>query len=185
VTQAYEGLPEPAAAEQDVSEEAAPEEATSDQVAPEQPVPTPRLDGNAEIWHIVEVEDVELELPGSHPEVVLVEKESPRRRLRIPVGFTEANAIAYALKGIEVARPLTHDLMTELLERHNVEVAALRITARHNGIYFGELETMGPAGRAVVPCRPSDGIALILRQRLEVPVVVANWVFDDSPVTTD
>ena len=185
MTQAYEGLPEPAAAEQDVFEEAAPEGAPFEQDAPEEPVATPRLDGNAEIWHIVEVEDVELELPGSHPEVVLVEKQPPWRRLRIPVGFTEANAIAYALKGIEVARPLTHDLMTELLERHNVEVAALRITARHNGIYFGELETMGPAGRAVVPCRPSDGIALILRQRLEVPVVVANWVFDDTPVTTD
>jgi uncharacterized protein len=146
---------------------------------------TPRLDGNAEIWHVVEVEAVELELPGAHPEVVLVEKQPPWRRLRIPVGFTEANAIAYALRGIEVARPLTHDLMTELLERHNVDIAALRITARHNGIYFGELETMGPAGRAVVPCRPSDGIALVLRQRLEVPVVVASWVFDETPVTTD
>jgi bifunctional DNase/RNase len=185
VTQAYEDLPEPVASEQAGSEQAVPEQGAPEQPVPEQSGPTPRLDGNAEVWHIVEVEDVEIELPGSHPEVVLVEKESPRRRLRIPVGFTEANAIAYALRGIEVARPLTHDLMTELLERHNVDVAALRITARHNGIYFGELETMGPAGRAVVPCRPSDGIALVLRQRLEVPVVVANWVFDDTPVTTD
>lgn len=140
---------------------------------------SPRLDGDREIWRVVEIETVELELPGSHPEVVLAEKEAPWRRLRIPVGFTEANAIAYALRGIEVARPLTHDLMTELLERHDIEVAALRITARHNGVFFGELETMGPAGRAVVPCRPSDGMALVLRQRLEVPVIVANWVFDD------
>jgi bifunctional DNase/RNase len=68
--------------------------------------------------------------------------------------------------------------MTELLERHKVEVAALRITARHNGVYFAELETMGSTGRAVVPCRPSDGMALVLRQRMEVPIVVATWVFD-------
>jgi uncharacterized protein len=146
---------------------------------------TPRLDGDDEVWHVVEVESVEIELPGSHPEVVLAEKGPPWRRLRMPVGFTEANAIAYALRGIQVQRPLTHDLMTELLERHNVEVAALRITARHNGVFFGELETMGSAGRAVVPCRPSDGMALVLRQRLEVPIVVASWVFEEDPPITD
>jgi bifunctional DNase/RNase len=154
---------------------------------PAEVIPTPRLDGDTdtEVWRVVEVESVELELPGSHPEVVLAEKEAPWRRLRMPVGFAEANAIAYALRGIEVVRPLTHDLMTELLERHNIEVAALRITARHNGIFFGELETMGPAGRAVVPCRPSDGMALVLRQRLEVPVIVAKWVFDDETPQPD
>ncbi len=140
---------------------------------------TPRLDGDAEVWRVCEVESVEMELPGSHPEVVLAEKVAPWRRLRIPVGFSEGNSIAYALHGIEVPRPLTHDLMTELLERHRVEVAALRVTARHNGVFFAELETMGPAGRAVVPCRPSDGMALLLRQRMEVPIVVATWVFDD------
>jgi bifunctional DNase/RNase len=138
----------------------------------------PRLDGDTGVWHVVEVETVEMVLPGSHPEVVLAERESPWRRLRIPVGFGEGNAIAYALHGVEVARPLTHDLMAELLERHKIDVAALRITARHNGVYFAELETMGPGGRAVVPCRPSDGLALLLRQRMEVPVVVASWVFE-------
>jgi uncharacterized protein len=139
---------------------------------------TPRLDGDTEVWRVCEVEAVEMQLPGSHPEVVLAETVHPWRRLRMPVGLPEGNAIAYALHGIRVARPLTHDLMTELLERHKVEVAALRLTARHNGVFFAELETMGPGGRAVVPCRPSDGIALILRQRMDVPVVVASWVFD-------
>ena len=93
-------------------EEAAPEEAGPEQFAPEEAVPTPRLDGDAEVWHVVDVEDVELELPGSHPEVVLAEKESPWRRLRIPVGFTEANAIAYALRrdrSGETAHPRSHD----------------------------------------------------------------------------
>jgi bifunctional DNase/RNase len=140
---------------------------------------TPRLDGDAEVWRVVEVESVEMELPGSHPEVVLAEKVPPWRRLRIPVGFSEGNSIAYALHGVEVPRPLTHDLMTELLERHRVEVAALRVTARHNGVFFAELETMGSSGRAVVPCRPSDGMALVLRQRMEVPIIVATWVFDE------
>jgi hypothetical protein len=75
---------------------------------------------------------------------------------------------------------MTHDLMTELLERHGIEVAALRLTAVHNGVYFAELETMGPSGRAIVPCRPSDGMALLLRQRMEVPIVVATWLFTED-----
>jgi uncharacterized protein len=147
---------------------------------PGRPDEPARLDDTAEVWRVVEVERVELELPGAYPEVVLAERQPPWSRLRIPIGFSEGNAIAYALRGIEVARPLTHDLMTELLERHGVEVAALRITARHNGVYFAELETMGPKGRALVPCRPSDGIALALRQRMEVPIVAATWLFGDS-----
>jgi len=162
----------------------APDDAVPDDAAPEDAEPegtAPRLDGasEADIWRVVEVESVEMELPGSHPDVVLAEKVAPWRRLRIPVGFGEGNAIAYALHGVQVARPLTHDLMTDLLERHSVEVAALRITARHNGVYFAELETMGGAGRKVVPCRPSDGLALVLRQRMDVPVVVASWLFDE------
>jgi len=140
-------------------------------------------DGTAEVWRVVRVERVELELPGAYPDVVLAEKQPPWERLRVPIGFSEGNAIAYALRGIEVPRPLTHDLMTELLERHAVEVAGLRITARHNGVYFAELETMGPKGRALVPCRPSDGIALALRQRMEVPIVVATWLFGESGET--
>ena len=52
-----------------------------------------------------------------------------------------------------------------------------------NGVYFAELETMGSTGRAVVPCRPSDGMALVLRQRMEVPIVVATWVFDEPDST--
>ncbi|MFZ0666265.1 MAG: bifunctional nuclease family protein [Acidimicrobiales bacterium] len=145
-------------------------------------VNAPRLDETEEVWRIVEIESVEMELPGSHPEVVLAELVAPWRRLRIPVGFNEGNSIAYALRGVQVARPMTHDLMAELLERHKVEVAALRLTAKHNGVYFAELETMGASGRAVVPCRPSDGIALILRQKMEPPVVVANWLFEDPDV---
>lgn len=146
---------------------------------------TPRLDGDDEIWRVVEVEAVEMHLPGSNPEVVLAEKVPPWRRLRIPVGFSEGNSIAYALHGVEVPRPLTHDLMAELLERHGVEVVALRLTARHNGVFFGELETMGPRGREVVPCRPSDGVALVLRQRMDTPVIVATWLFEEAEAPDD
>jgi bifunctional DNase/RNase len=135
----------------------------------------------APVWRVVTVAGVQLELPAVYPEVILTEAEAPWRELRIPVGLAEGSAIAYAWRLIPTPRPLTHELMAELLDRHGVDVAALRITARQGTVYLAEIETSGPRGREVVPCRPSDGLALILRQRLATPVLVAEGLFDQTP----
>lgn len=125
-------------------------------------------------WRLVTVAGVELELPGVHPEVVLCETETPYRRLRIPVGFAEGTAIAYALRSVPTPRPLTHSLLANLFERHGIDVAALRITGREGGVFLAELETSGPRGRHTVSCRPSDGLALVLRRRLPTPILVCD-----------
>jgi bifunctional DNase/RNase len=129
-------------------------------------------------WRLVTVAGVRLEMPGVHPDVLLQESESPWRQLRIPVGFAEGTAIAYAWRGVPTARPLTHELLADLLDRHGVDVAALRITERRGPLFLAELETTGPRGSATVPCRPSDGLALVLRRRLPTPVLVAEAVFE-------
>ncbi len=54
------------------------------------------------------VAGVEMELPSANPEVVLHEAQDPWRELRIPVGLAEGTAIAYAFRGIDTPRPLTH-----------------------------------------------------------------------------
>ncbi|HYA68148.1 MAG TPA: bifunctional nuclease family protein [Acidimicrobiales bacterium] len=130
-------------------------------------------------WRLVSVVDVSMDLPATNPEVVLQESVAPWRALRIPVGLAEGNAIAFALRQVATPRPLTHTLLAELLERHGVEVEAARITTRTRQSFAAELDTSGPKGRQVVPCRPSDAIALILRQRLPTPLLVADWVFDN------
>ena len=129
-------------------------------------------------WRLAHVVTVRLELPGVYPEVVLQEDEAPWRRLHIPVGFAEGTAIAYALKQVPTARPLTHQLAVELLDRHGVDVVAVRVTGRQGTLFLAELETMGPSGRHVVPCRPSDGIALVLRRTLPTPMLVADDLFE-------
>jgi uncharacterized protein len=131
----------------------------------------------APVWRLVTLAGVQLELPGVHPEVVLQELDAPWRELRIPVGFAEGTAIAYAWRGVPTPRPLTHELLADLLERHGVEVEALRVTARQGAVVLAELETSGPRGRQVVPCRPSDGLALVLRRRMPTPVLVAEGLF--------
>jgi bifunctional DNase/RNase len=147
------------------------------------PTPLEVLALSPEEWRIVAVAAVEMDLPGPNPEVVLHEAQDPWRELRIPVGFPEGTAIAYAFRGIDTPRPLTHEMVTEILDRHDVSIEAVRITVRRGQLFFAEIDTMGPRGRRVVPCRPSDAIALALRQRMPTPILVAEWVFTgaDAP----
>lgn len=131
-------------------------------------------------WRLVTVAGVGLELPGVYPEVLLEESEAPFRRLSIPVGFAEGTAIAYAWRAVPTPRPLTHQLMGEILERHGVEVAALRITGKEAGTFLAELETSSPRGPQTISCRPSDGLALVLRGRLPIPILVAQSLLEGS-----
>ncbi|HLI73504.1 MAG TPA: bifunctional nuclease family protein [Acidimicrobiales bacterium] len=129
------------------------------------------------VWHLVAVHDIVFDLPAAYPEVVLHEAQHPWRELRIPLGVAEATAIAYAFRSIETPRPMTHDLFTEVLERYGITIDAVRITVRRGQAFLAEMDTSGPRGRQVMPCRPSDAVALALRQRLPVPILVAEWVF--------
>jgi bifunctional DNase/RNase len=129
-------------------------------------------------WRLAVVAGVRMELPGEYPEVLVHEAVAPWRELAIPVGMADGNAIAYAWRSLSTPRPLTHALFTDVLERHEVRLEAVRITARRGRSYFAELDTTGPRGRQIIPCRPSDAFALVLRQRMPTPVLVADWVFD-------
>jgi bifunctional DNase/RNase len=160
-----------------------PHEAHEDEPAAPVMPPTPLevLDLSPEDWRIVAVAAVEMDLPSANPEVVLHEAQDPWRELRIPVGMAEGTAIAYAFKGLETPRPLTHELFTHILDGHDVSVAAVRITVRRGQVFFAEIDTTGPRGRRVLPCRPSDALALALRQRLPTPILVGDWVFTGAP----
>jgi uncharacterized protein len=123
------------------------------------------------------VSSVSMTLPSPHPEIVLHESVAPHRELRVPVGLPEGNAVAYAWRCVDTPRPLTHELVTEILKLHNVTIEAVRITARKGQVFYAELETAGPRGARVVSCRPSDGIALALRQPLPTPILVDESLF--------
>ena len=119
-----------------------------------------------------------MELPSQFPEVILQESEAPWRELRIPVGLAEGTAISYAWRGITTPRPLTHELFTDLVDRHGVRIEAVRITSRRGSSFLAEIETSSPRGHEVLPCRPSDAIALVLRAKLPTPLLVAEGILD-------
>jgi bifunctional DNase/RNase len=122
--------------------------------------------------------DIVLVLPSTHPVVVLQEADMPYRELRIPIGGPEGIAIGYAARQVETPRPLTHELMTQLLERFNLCLDVVQITGLTGGTFTAELLVSGPAGQRTLDCRPSDAIALALRQRIAVPIMVDADVLD-------
>ena len=131
-------------------------------------------------WFIpVEVIDVELTLPSTHPIVVLAEIDRPNRHLRIPVGVAEGSAIAYALRAIPTPRPLTHEFATRVFESVDVTLETVRITEVVGNVYVAEAVFSSAKGLRTIVCRPSDGICFALRQTVPAPIAVAAEVLDE------
>ena len=120
--------------------------------------------------------DVVLLLPATNPVVVLQEAEPPYRELRIPVGGAEGIAIGYAARGLATPRPLTHELFAKTLEEFGLTLDVVRITTVRGTAFTAEMVVSGGVGARLIQCRPSDGIALALRQRLPVPIMAAPYV---------
>ena len=106
----------------------------------------------------LEVVGVRVELPSNAPLLLLKEKDGTRH-LPIWIGAGEASAIANALEGVEPPRPLTHDLMAQVLVVLGHSSITGRITSIEEGIFYAELEIDGH----VVSARPSDVVALAVR----------------------
>ncbi len=123
------------------------------------------------VFRIMAVESVAVDLPDQYPVLTLVETEGSGRRLAFRIGLPEGAALAHALHGTMAPRPLTHDLFADVLQRLSVEVVAVRLVGRFATTYLAELELMGPRGREVVACRPTDGIVLALHQKVPAPVL--------------
>ncbi len=118
------------------------------------------------------VSSVTLDLPNQHPTVVLRETETPRRQLTFSIGLPDAVALSHAFRRIPAPRPLTHELMSEVLQRFDIDLVAVRIVGRRGAVYFAELDLRGRSGRSVHSCRPSDALTLALHQPVPVPILI-------------
>ena len=117
-------------------------------------------DGATEIEMIVDSVRVHMRT-GRH---VLVLREADRGRLlMIWVGVNEANAIAMKLQGVTPERPLTHDLMVNVLEAMNVRVERIVISDLADETFHARIVLVGPDARHEVDARPSDAIAIGVR----------------------
>jgi bifunctional DNase/RNase len=124
------------------------------------------------------VSAVGMDLPSQHPAVVLRETESPRRQLTFSVGFQDGVALSTALRRLPTPRPLTHELMADILAGFDVDVVAVRLVGRQGTTYFAELDLRGRNGRSVYSCRPTDALTLALRQPVPVPILIDARLFE-------
>jgi len=133
----------------------------------------------------VEVAGLGLDTLTGTPVVRLVEKDgrtgAERRELPIWIGPAEAQAIVMEMQGPPPPRPLTHDLMQQLMERLGGKLREVVIEDLRQGTYYATLRVQAPGGKALtVDARPSDAIALALR--VHARILVAEGLLGASGV---
>lgn len=112
----------------------------------------------------LDVVGVRVEMPSNQPLVLLRETDGDRY-LPIWIGAAEAAAIAFAQQGVVPPRPLTHDLLRDVVEALGQELSEVRITDLRDGVFYADLVfTDGTE----VSARPSDAIALALRAGAQI-----------------
>jgi bifunctional DNase/RNase len=122
----------------------------------------------------VDVVGVRVEMPSNQP-IVLLREVTGDRYLPIWIGAVEATAIAFAQQGVVPPRPLTHDLLKDLLGATGNELSEVRITEMREGVFYAVLVL---SSGAEVSARPSDSIALALRTGSKI--VCAEDVLDEA-----
>jgi bifunctional DNase/RNase len=124
----------------------------------------------------VEVVGVRVEVPSNQP-IVLLRELAGERYLPIWIGAVEATAIAFAQQGVVPPRPLTHDLLKDVLDATGNVLTEVRITEVNDGIFYALL-VLGSG--VEVSARPSDSIALALRTGSRI--VCAEDILDDAGI---
>jgi bifunctional DNase/RNase len=126
----------------------------------------------------MELLGVRLELPANAPVVLLREAGGERRVLPIYIGPEEAKAIALALEGVTTPRPMTHDLMRDLLTALGASVQRIVVTELRDSTFFAEVELALNGSTRRVSSRPSDAVALAVR--VDAPIFASEDVLDDA-----
>jgi len=121
---------------------------------------------------------VRVELPSNTPIALLRERTGARRVLPIFIGGAEATAIAYALEEVETPRPMTHDLLRNLLDDLGVSVESVSVTELRDRTFYAEIELHAADGVHRVSSRPSDAIALAVR--VGTPIYAEESVLDQA-----
>lgn len=126
----------------------------------------------------VELMGLQVEPNTGAPIVLLRETAEPHRVLPVFIGTPEAIAIAVGIEGKTASRPLTHDLLIDVLEGADTRLERVDVTELVDGAFHAELRLHGPGGIRRVSSRTSDAIALAVR--LGAPMFASEAVLDEA-----
>ncbi|AEH44810.1 protein of unknown function DUF151 [Thermodesulfatator indicus DSM 15286] len=111
--------------------------------------------------------------PVSNSPVMLLKEEEGERTLPIWIGLLEATAIATRLENIQFSRPMTHDLLINILDQLGIKIPRIEVCDLRDNTYYA-LITLDIDGREVkIDARPSDAVAIALRTGAEI------WVHEE------
>lgn len=116
--------------------------------------------------------------PVSNSPIVVLKDDAERFFLPIWVGIFEANAIALQLENVSTPRPMTHDLLRNMISELDARVTRVVINDLRDSTFFAQIRVITGDRTLELDARPSDAIALALR--VEAPIYVAQSVLDQA-----
>ena len=119
----------------------------------------------------------------SQQRIVILREMDADRYLPIWIGIYEAEAIALALQDVEVARPLTWDLLKNIFSLLEASIIRVEVTSLHDDTYYGNIVVEVDGRKIEIDSRPSDAIALAVRAH--VPILVSRPILDSVGVTPE
>ncbi|MDQ5822567.1 MAG: bifunctional nuclease family protein [Actinomycetota bacterium] len=122
---------------------------------------------------------VSFDLVGKQP-IVLLKTADGNRFLPIWIGHPEAAAILMKLQNASTPRPMTHDLVTEILGQLNAEVVRITVTELRENTFFAQVTVQQDGSEVEIDSRPSDAIALAIRS--DAPIYAAESVIEESAI---
>jgi hypothetical protein len=129
--------------------------------------------------HEMVIYGVSFDLVGKQP-IVLLKTAEGNKFLPIWIGHPEAAAILMKLQGASTPRPMTHDLVTDMLGQLDAQVVRITVTELRESTFYAQITVAQDGSEIEVDSRPSDAIALAIRA--DAPIYVADRVIEESAI---
>lgn len=127
----------------------------------------------------MQIYGVSFDMVGKQP-IVLLKTVEGSQFLPIWIGHPEAAAILMKLQGAETPRPMTHDLIGDLLEQLDAKCERVSVTELRDNTFFASITLLVNGNEIEIDSRPSDALALAVR--LHAPIYAADEVIDESAI---
>ena len=122
---------------------------------------------------------VSFDLVGKQP-IVLLKTAEGNKFLPIWIGHPEAAAILMKLQSQAPPRPMTHDLLSDMLEQLGAQILRITVTELRENTFYAQITLQQDGGETEIDSRPSDAIALAIRA--EAPIFAADRVIEESAI---
>jgi bifunctional DNase/RNase len=129
--------------------------------------------------HEMVIYGVSFDLVGKQP-IVLLKTADGNRFLPIWIGHPEAAAILMKLQGASTPRPMTHDLLADMLEQLDAEVVRITVTELRENTFYASITVQQNGSEIEIDSRPSDAIAIAVRS--DAPIFAAERVIEESAI---